>query len=389
MSGNRFLVSICLVTWTAVATAGELRGTVLLPDGTPSAGADVSAAGMFVKPALRQRTTTDAKGQFRLELKPLSGAERWSVCARQGRLGGEANNPYGIVEVAAGQDPAPVVIRLVERGVVRGQVLRAEDNRPIAGARLFLDSGLVVTTDEDGRFTAGGLPLGNHSLIPVAQGRVRPYILFDTSLRPDAELDLHLELGRTLTGRVLDELGQPIDGAYVTRSSSGTALTLNGWDELCLADGTFRYDGISLSRRVYEPTAGAPGYESAEQSQTIVRRDESLKEFTLTLKKKAPPQSAEAPAGKEPLATAVRLPRRDLSGEVISPSDKPVAGALVRWGATMYEATERETRTDQGGKFRLLAVPDRDGFVTVMADGLAPRFSRSSVAWSATRRASR
>jgi len=378
MSGNRFLVSICLAAWTAVATAGELKGTVLLPDGTPAAGADVSAAGVFVKPALRQRTTTDAKGEFRLELKPLSGAERWSVCARQGRLGGEANNPYGIVEVAAGQDPTPVVIRLVERGVVRGRVLRAEDNRPISGVRLFLDSGVVVTTNEDGRFTAEGVPLGNHSLIPAAPGRVRPYILFDTSLRPDAELDIYLELSRTLLGRVLDERGQSIDGAYVTRLSSGTSLTLNGWDELCQADGSFRYDGISFSRRAFELTAGAPGYESAGQSQTIVRPDESQKEFTWTLKKKAAPKAAEAAASSEQPAAAARLPRRDLRGEVVAPDNKPVSGAVVRWGATMYESTERETRTNREGAFSLLDVPDRDGFVTVMADGLAPQFARAN-----------
>ena len=88
MSGYRFLVSSCLVAWAAVATAGELHGTVLLPDGTPAAGADVSAAGMFVKPALRLQTTTDAKGQFRLDLKPLSGAQRRSVCTA--RVGWEA-----------------------------------------------------------------------------------------------------------------------------------------------------------------------------------------------------------------------------------------------------------------------------------------------------------
>ena len=191
-------------------------------------------------------------------------------------------------------------------------------------------------------------------------------------------LDLHLELGRALVGRVLDEGGQPIEGAYVMRPASGTALTLNGWDEVCNADGTFRYDGISLNRRAYELTAGAAGHESAEPGQTIAHRDERLKEFTLQLKREAPPRSAEAPAGDEPPATAARLPRRDLRGVVTSPNDTPVDGALVRWGATMYEATERKTRTDREGEFLLSDVPDRDGFVTVMADGLAPRFARVS-----------
>ena len=358
--------------------SGDLRGTVLLPDGAPAAGADVSAAGMFVKPALRLQTTTDDRGQFRFELKPLTGAQRWSVGASLGRLGGEANNPYGTVEVAAGKDPAPVVIRLVERGVVRGRVLRAEDNQPIARAKLFLDSGIVVATDENGRFRIGGLPLGNHSLIPVAPGRARPYILYDNSLRPDVELELRLELGRKLRGRVVDARGRPIEGAYLTRSSSGTALTLNGWDQICNADGAFEYDGIPFGRRVYELTAGGPGYESREESQAITRSDEPLKEFVFQLAEKAAPRSAETPADDPPTAAVTRLSRRDLAGQVQAPRGEPVVGALVRWGATMYEETRRETRTGADGTFRLLDVPDRDGYVTVMADGLAPRFARVS-----------
>jgi hypothetical protein len=53
-----------------------------------------------------------------------------------------------------------------------------------------------------------------------------------------------------------------------------------------------------------------------------------------------------------------------------------VAGELVRWAATIHEATEREVRTDKQGRFRLVDVPDQEGFVQVIADQLAPCFSR-------------
>jgi len=370
------LVPWLLVAAAPIAGAAELQGTVLLPDGLPAAGAQVSAAGVFVKPSLRLSAVTNAAGQFRLELKPLVGAQRWSVCARLDRQGGEANDSHGIVNVVEGQDLTPVVIRLTQRGIIRGRVLQAEDEKPIPGARLFLDSGEVLTTDSEGSFAAGGLPLKNHSLIAVAPGRARPYVLFDNSLRPDAELEIRLERGGTLVGRVLDEQGQPIPGAYLTRASSGTALTLNGWDELCQADGSFRYDGLTLNRLFYNLQAAAPGYQPAEHTYPLVRPGEPTEEFSFKLKQAAPVQSAKAASQDRPTAKSAALPRRDLTGTVITGGDLPVANAIVRWGATMYEETQREVSTDVKGQFHLLDVPDRDGYVTVIAKGFAPQFVR-------------
>ena len=64
-------------------------------DGGPAKGATVSAAAMHYKPALRHQAKTDTHGQFRFDLQPLTGAQRWSVCARLGRQGGEANALLG------------------------------------------------------------------------------------------------------------------------------------------------------------------------------------------------------------------------------------------------------------------------------------------------------
>jgi hypothetical protein len=87
------LFTIALLLVPSVRAA-ELRGTVLTADGAPAVGATVSAAAMFYEPALRLQATTDDRGQFRFELRPLTGAQRWSVCARLGRQGGEANDAY-------------------------------------------------------------------------------------------------------------------------------------------------------------------------------------------------------------------------------------------------------------------------------------------------------
>jgi hypothetical protein len=375
MARLAIVFSVALFLTVPEVRAAELRGTVLGADGKPAAGATVWAAATFVSPPLRVRAETDARGEFRLELAPLEEPQRWSICTRLGRQGGEVRTEHGTVKVTQEGKLAPVTIRLADRGMLRGRVLQAEDDQPIAGAKLFLDTGEVLQTDAQGRFAGGGLQLTEHSLIPVTPGRVRRYVLFDTSLRPDAELDIHLERGGKLTGRVLDEDGKPIAGAYVTRYGSGTALTLNGWDEVCDADGRFVYDGVALDRPFYRIHAAAPGFEPQELHYPAQREKQSAPDFSVRLKRQAPPAAADAPQNQGKPATA-KLPRRDLAGIVYSPLRRPLAGARVRWGATQYEGTERETKTDEIGRFKLLDVPDRDGFVTVVAADYAPHFAR-------------
>jgi hypothetical protein len=369
------LVVVTLLYLAPPSQAVELRGTVLTADGSPAVGATVSAAAVFYKPALRHRTKTDARGQFRFDLQPLTGAQRWSVCARLGRQGGEANEALGTVKVDAGKDPAPVVIRMVERGEIRGRVLQAEDDRPIGEVKLFLDSGELLITDAAGRFVAGGLPLKDHSLIPVTPGRVRQYVLFDNSLRPDAELDIRLERGGKIAGSIVDEMGKSIPGAYLSRASSGTALTLNGWDQVCEPDGSFVYDGLYLEKLFYNVEAAAPDYQPKQLWQPLSRpgQPDSAAVFQLNRAvqagtgKQEPPTSVKAPA-------VAKLPRRELKGVVVGPKNKPVAGAVVRWGATMYEDTQRQASTDNSGIFQLRDVPDRDGYITIMTEEFAPQF---------------
>src|SRR5207302_5689807 len=99
----------------------------------------------------------------------------------------------------ADQAPEPVAIRLEERGTFRGRLLEAETGKPIAGGKLFLDAGLVVTADADGRLEVGGLCRGSHEAFVVAPGRMRMRVLFDTTARADTELDVPVPRG----GRII------------------------------------------------------------------------------------------------------------------------------------------------------------------------------------------
>jgi len=353
--------------------AAEMRGVVLRADGTPAKGAAVVAAGLFVSPPTRVLGKTDDSGLFSLEL-PAVGS-RWKIHARLGVEFGVVGNEHGIITVPEKKALAPVVIRLKPEGILRGRILQMEDKRPIAGAKLFISTGDVLTTDEKGEFEVVGFPRQpEQSLIPVATGRLRRYILFDTTLRQTAELEIHLEQAGRFKGQVLDESGKPIPGAHLRRPASGTAFTLNGWDQECDPDGHFTYDGVSLDRASSELEASAPGYSSQHHIFPAARLDQPPHEFTFRLKRTGPLAKGPQKGGDDtPVVSA--LPRRNLSGTVLDSSDQPLPDVLVRWGATQYESTRRETRTDSAGRFTLPDVPDRDGFLTAIGDSrYAPRF---------------
>jgi hypothetical protein len=116
----------------------------------------------------------------------------------------------------------------------------------------------------------------DHSLIPVAPGRHRQYVLFDTTNQPDAELELRLPQGAVVKGQVTDESGRPVPSAYLHRPASGTALTLNGWDELCQADGSFAYGGLPARSATHSLEVVAPGYRSQTLTIQVMTSDEVI-----------------------------------------------------------------------------------------------------------------
>jgi hypothetical protein len=217
-----------------------------------------------------------------------------------------------------------------------------------------------------------------HSLIPSARGRLRQYVLFDTTNSRDTDLELRLPRGAVIHGRVVDEGGQPVASAYISRASSGTALTLNGWDEPCAADGSFEYGGLSPERLFYGLQAHAPGF----QSQTLnveVKQPTDVFEREVRLVKSAgtPPatDAGSAPAAVKNEPAAVELPRRTIAGAVHDADGAPVKGAKIRWGTFQWDASVQSVATDDAGRFALKRVPEGKGAVLAIADGYAPQFA--------------
>ncbi|MEZ6191563.1 MAG: carboxypeptidase-like regulatory domain-containing protein [Phycisphaerales bacterium] len=363
------LTCLLLLITTCAALADEpVRGMVYLPDGTPAPDARVWASPISLEPLPVVHGVTDANGAFSLELSD----GRWFIFASKGTMGGTATDTSRTIQVRSGERVSAQNIQMVERGTLRGRVTDEATSEPIAGARLFLDDGEVLVTDEAGCYEVGGSALGSHSLYAVADGYERTRVLYDTMNRPGARLDIALRPGGLLKGTILDQTGRVIPGAYACKSTSGNMLSSRGLIAMCDENGRYVFDGLALDV-TNTISFWAQGYETDETHNSVfLPSTHPHDELNIVLAKA---QKERAAGSDDPVAPIPAIfKRRDLTGTVIGPDDQPLAGAEVRWGATACETIDRSVRTDRTGRFTLPDVPDRAGYITVMPEYFAPRF---------------
>ncbi len=367
-SGSGRMLSIaCLATLMAFSApgsviAGQVRGTVIDREGKPAAGAKVRAAKLgFMERLDAREGVADDSGAFAIEV----GDGDWIVFALRGDEGGRAGW-RSIAKVGEGKKPEPVTVRLGPPTKLKGRLLDAETGEPIPGGRFALNDARRLEVDAQGRFEASGLEMTHHEAYPLCPGYERKRILFDTTGRPDAELELKLPRAGKVVGRVLDGDGKPIAGATVGLRTSGSIFSGSALWEKCSEDGRFSYEGKPLGR-TGRLSARAPGYQDQEREDVVALDASVPAEFNFTLR----PDPRQSPAAK---TVARDLNRRTVSGTVVGPEGKPVAQAVVRWGLVVSSDSVPETKTDAKGAFRLEAVPDDSNVLSVMAKGLTPSF---------------
>jgi hypothetical protein len=160
------------------------------------------------------------------------------------------------VTILANQNAAPAA------GQISGTIKSAADDKPIARARIVAQSAnaepYVTLSGADGRYVLSGLPLGSYRItvtrtgyVPRQYGEARNTTPAQVNIAPTwkvTDIDVALEPGRHIAGRILDEDGTPFAGAIVE------ALTLRadkGGDTLVAAAsartddrGSFRLHGL-------------------------------------------------------------------------------------------------------------------------------------------------
>jgi 5-hydroxyisourate hydrolase-like protein (transthyretin family) len=329
----------------------RLRGQVLLPDGTPAAGARVKTGYWVMSANSPDEYLTVADGQGRFETRPL----QW-----------DSPDPYvvwasdpqrNLAAMVWSADQTPLEIRLAPGAYMTATAATA-DGKPASGVKFTLmalspdakywECFMVGATDATGKLRLGPLPPGvpirmqagvnvqeitmalkgdwdNPKPVTLVAGedRALPPLVFDPN-------------GRTLRGTVVDEAGAPVPGAQV--ASSGPPVTAD-------AQGKFELPKL--------PMRGALWIIAAHPTKLLI----GLRQVDPSA---------------EPDTRLVLRATGTITGRIIDEAGQPVAGGEVRldggasgpprmmnpsrWLPVLGTAPDWE-KTDADGRFRRAGVP--------------------------------
>ena len=282
-------------TGTASVTAqlepgAELYGVVQDEDGTPLPDVNIFPFLVEHHAAALDHSRTDSEGKYRLECLPIAGL-RLSLL-KEGYL--DALRDVTITAPPGGEQELNLTLtRRPEGGSVRGVVVDAE-GKPVEGASLtYLGPGFSLNARETTADALGHYRLddvfemsGSHSLLVRANGFAPQQLEFTPGTRQDpAELNVTLQAGHRVRGRVIDEQGQPLPGVQVVWEFRVDSY-VNPWNDSATtgSDGRFQFDslpaespfrfsrkGYSDIERVRLPLDGEDEVQVTMQSEGVIR----------------------------------------------------------------------------------------------------------------------
>ena len=332
--------------------SARLRGVVLLPDGTPAAGARVKTGFWTMSANSPDEYLTVADGQGRFETRPLQwdSPDPYVVWASDPQ-----RNLAGLVWAA---DQSPLEIRLAPGAYVTATAATA-DGKPASGVSFalralspdakFEETFVLDDTDATGKLRVGPLPAG----VPIGMQAVCGMIFQRPQMAVNGDWDnpppvtlvagedralpplIFNPAGRTLRGTVVDEAGAPVPGAQV--ASMGPPVTAD-------AQGRFELSKLAMRGAVWIIAA------HPTKLQIAVRQVDP---------------------SAEPEVRLVLQATGTITGRVVDAAGQPVVGGLVwdaagAFGPHMIEfpapwlqalGMSGRVKTDADGRFRIVGVP--------------------------------
>lgn len=223
-----------------------VMGTVFAPNREPLPNAKVWIARFGMQARDTHETMANESGRYELTVPP----GQWMVSARLGRLGGELDiEPYGQIITNGEKKRILANIRTEERCIVHGCVYEETTRKPISHPRIWTAGRFMVEGDAKGRYEIEGQARDYQTLAVLCPGYKRSYVIYSTLLHDDFELDLSVEPGVRVTGRVVDKEGRGLAHAWVNASGSGHGV-LSAYYEVCDEYGCFTYDGLPAGREI-------------------------------------------------------------------------------------------------------------------------------------------
>lgn len=231
--------------------SSAVEGRTVDPDGKPVAGVRV-----FVHPSdpmslgggFRMFSSTrsmhafsDETGFFRVENVIPGGIELQAMATGYQRS--EIEN----LEVRSGQELRGVEVVLSPGAVIEGRVF-SPSGQPLVGAEVGVSDPTMdfffgeATTDGDGRFRLEGIAPGTRAVQAEHKSYRRAVRELEVRLGENS-IDLRLEGGVEISGRVVDEGGAPVANARVTLRAG--PMSWNQPDATSGADGSYTLDGVA------------------------------------------------------------------------------------------------------------------------------------------------
>lgn len=278
------LVEVGVAAETARKRPEMLQFTVVRSDDNqPVADAKVEVKMYGDGKNINKELMTNAAGEVAFEYpdgdKPVY---LWAMVRRSGLVPYYVNFGNGLIPEAL---PTTKTIKLDPGKKVGGTVVDA-DGKPVAGVQVSITTPGIDTpteihyhllyekTDAEGKWSLDGAPL-NSDQLRVSLEHPK-FIRTWENLQDRADGRYPLDPGLTLSGRVVDEQGQPIPKAHITVGRDRWGRT----EKPTPVDKDGRYTVYALKPETTPVTAEAPGFAPQIVSATV-ERDVKPVEFVL------------------------------------------------------------------------------------------------------------
>ncbi len=204
------------------------------------------------------------------------------------------------VTVAAGEERRDLVLRVTAGSELTGTVTDGE-GRPVVGATIQIDGRLSVSslammrgtvgirsegrTDGDGTFAVRGLDPATAEVLVSVRHPDFARLEQTFEIRPGRNrLDLVLHRGAAISGVVVTESGEPVEGAHIgiQGASSWAATVVMAESQMAVSgrDGSFEIRGLGSG--VYQLQARKPGF-AVSAAQSVETSDSPAANVILTL----------------------------------------------------------------------------------------------------------
>jgi len=268
-----------------------------------------------------------------------------------------------------------------ETGVIRGRVVNAGTGRPLRQVNISAREDNVTLrslfTDENGQFECKGLSAGRYQLRASLVG----YVPLDFREDPETgggqeialgnaetfdKADFRLPRGGVISGRIVDEAGEPLEGVqvqvltmqYVGGMDRLTPFTPQGQNRRSNDIGRYRIFGLPPGDYYVAATPGA-------FNMSALANGDMAPGYAVTYypgsADVANAQKLTVSAGQETQADFPVVPARafDLTGIALDSSGRPLGGAvlLLAAGTNASSALVARASTNMDGTFTFSSVP--------------------------------